>query len=89
MLSNKQLEELRKLAAANIDAALMAAARFGAAKTADYAQAIKRASELLEYEAEGLKESHAPYGKWEGEQAAKADYDEFKKVAKTLRELVG
>lgn len=88
MLKPKEMEELKKLASDNIEAALLAAVRLGATRSMEAAKPIKRAAEILEYEAECLKECHSPDGKWNGEAAAKQDYDEFKRVAKDLRALI-
>ena len=82
------MEALKALAGANLEAALYAAARIGALKSADAAKPIKRAIDMLEYGAEGLKAAYAPYGFWDGEEASKKDFDEMKSVAKQLRELI-
>jgi len=51
------------------------------------AAATKRAAELLDLDAECLRECHALDNNWSGEAEAKADYDERKLLAKLLRGL--
>lgn len=88
MISTKELDELKKLAGANLDAALMAAARIGATKSTEACKPIKRAIHMLEFDAECLKNSHTVAGNWGNDTAAKQEYDEMKKLIKQLRELV-
>jgi hypothetical protein len=88
LLSNKELTALKAMAAGSLEAALMAAARFGATKSADAAKPIKRAAEMLDCDAECLKAAHTIGGKWRGDDEARQDYDERKKVAKALRGLI-
>lgn len=90
-LTKQQKAALLEAAKGNVEFALAQAFRFGAAagQSDDTQMAIKRAAELLDLDAESLKECHAPDGNWSGEAEAKADYDERKKIAKALRGLVG
>jgi hypothetical protein len=83
------MEALKTMASGNLEAALLAAVRLGATRSMEAAKPIKRAAEMLDYEAECLKECHAPDGNWQGEAPAKKDYDEFKQIAKDLRGLLG
>jgi hypothetical protein len=89
MINPKEMKALKELAAHDLENALRAAARIGMTKSTTAAAPIKRAAAMLEYEAECIKESHTINGKWLGEPEAKADYDEFKKVARELREIGG
>lgn len=86
-LTNPQLSALLAAVKSNPEWSLQQAFQLGAvaAASAAFAQAVQRAAELLEHEAECLRECHAPDNNWCGESAAKADYDEFKQVAKALR----
>lgn len=88
LLTPKELAALKAMATGNLESALMASARFGATKSAEAAKPIKRAAEMLEYDAEELRECHHLFGQWECSEA-KQDYDERKKVARALRGLVG
>jgi hypothetical protein len=82
LITPKEMESLKKLAADNLETALLAAARFGATKSAEAAKPIKRAAEILEYEAEELKSIGFR------NEADKQDYAERKKIAKQLREMI-
>jgi len=90
-LTKQQMQALVDVATANPEWALQQAFRFGVAAVGDgNTQAtIERAAELLNHDAECLRECHAPHNNWSGEQEAKADYDERKRIAKALRGLVG
>lgn len=88
LITPKEMQSLKTLAAGNLEAALLAAARFGATKSNEAAIPIKRAVEMLEFDAECMKDSHTIGGKWNGESEAKQDYDERKATAKQLRELI-
>lgn len=46
---------------------------------------IRRAAELLDFEASQLELHCKSGGRWTGSSAQRADYDEFKKVARDLR----
>lgn len=84
MLTKKELEALKAMAANNLEAALYVAFTRGAVKSDKALAPIKRAAAILEYDAESIKEAHD--GCFTGE--AKADYDERKKIAKALRDIV-
>jgi hypothetical protein len=89
-LTKQQLTALLDAAKSNPEFALQQAFRFGMASGQSDAmqKAIKRAAEMLDCDAEELKACHTLAGNWSGEDAAKADYDERKKVAKALRGLI-
>jgi len=94
LLKPTELDELKKLAGANLESALMAAARMGATRSGTAAAPIKRAASMLEYDAEMLlmihgSKSHGKGGMWAGAPSeAKQDYEEKKRVAKALRDLL-
>jgi hypothetical protein len=52
-----------------------------------FCELLKRAAEVLEQEAQCLRESHTVKGKWRGEYSkdARADYTELRDLAKALR----
>ena len=50
-------------------------------------EALTRAAEILEFEAETLRECHAPRDDWTGEPEAKAEHDEWLSIAAELRRL--
>jgi hypothetical protein len=88
-LTKQQLTALLDAAKSNPEFAIQQAFRFGAiaGKSDEATKAIKRFAEMLDYDAECLKACHAPDNNWSGEDEAKTDYDERKKVAKALRGL--
>lgn len=88
-LTKQQKKELLDAAKLRIDWVIEQSFRLGAqaGQSDETRAAIKRAAEMLDCDAEDLKMCHAPHGNWSGEDAAKADYDERKKVAKALRGL--
>jgi hypothetical protein len=81
---------LDAIAKGNPEWALQQAYRFGRlpANTGAVQRTIKRAAEMLDLEAETLKEYHAPDGDWTDEAVAKQEFDDFKKMAKALREVI-
>jgi hypothetical protein len=89
-LTKSQLAALVDIAKQNPEWALQQAFRFGVASLSDGSTqaAIERAAELLDFDAESLREAHAPDNNWSGEAEAKADYDERKKVARALRGMI-
>lgn len=90
MLTKPQLTALLNAAKSNPEWAIQQAFRLGmaAGQSEDVTKAIARAADMLDCDAECLKEAHAPFGFWDSEEEAKADYDERKKVAKALRGMV-
>lgn len=54
---------------------------------------LVRAAEILEGEAEALLRSHTVHGEWdlatEIDRRAKADYDEYRAIAKRFRRVAG
>lgn len=83
-MTPKAMEELKKLAGSNLEAALLAAVRLGATRSMEAHTPIKRAAEILEYQSEEIKFA------FDGNMTADAkhDHDEFKRVAKGLRALI-
>jgi len=89
-MTKQQITALLDVAKANPQFAIEQAFRFGVASLGDGAApaVIERAAEMLDYDAECLKECHAPHNNWSGEAEAKADYDERKRVVRALRGMV-
>lgn len=83
ILTKKELEALKAMAATNLEAALYAAFTRGALRSDKAIAPIKRAAAMLECDAEDIKAAFD--GCFDGE--AKQDYDERKKVAKALRDI--
>jgi hypothetical protein len=85
-LTKQQLAALLNVAKANPEFAIQQAFRFGAAAAQSqvFGKAVKRAAEILDYDAESIRQA------FEGDFTSEEnqDYDERKKVAKTLRGLV-
>lgn len=83
ILTKKELEALKAMAATNLEAALYAAYSRGAVRSDKAAVPIKRAAAILEHDAEDIKQAFD--GSMSDE--AKADYSERKKIAKSLRDI--
>jgi hypothetical protein len=85
-LTKSQLAALLDVTKSNPEFALQQAFRFGLASLSDDSTpaAIKRASEILEHDAESIRQAFD--GSMTSE--AKEDYAERKKVAKQLRDLI-
>jgi len=90
-LTKQQMRALVEAAKGNLEFALQQAFRFGASagQSDETQKAVKRAAEMLDHDAECLRQAHTIGSNWSGEQEAKADYDERKRIAKALRGLVG
>jgi hypothetical protein len=88
-LTKAQMAALLDAVKKNPEFALQQAFKFGISIGLGQAAAIatKRAAEILDYEAEMLREDSAPHGNWSGDDEAKADYDERKLLVKLLRGL--
>lgn len=88
-LTKAQVAALLEAVKKNPEFALQQAFKFGIATGLGQAAATatKRAAEVLDMDAEELKECHAPHNNWSGEPEAKAEYDERKLLAKLLRGL--
>jgi len=84
-LTKAQLASLVDVAKQNPEWALRQAFRFGAVagKSEEAQAAIKRAAEMLDFDAESIKQAYD--NSWTSEE--KADYDERKKVANKLRAM--
>lgn len=89
-ITKQQMAALLDVAKANPQFAIEQAFRFGVASLGDGAApaVIERAAEMLDMDAEDLKMCHTIAGNWSGEDEAKADYDERKRIAKALRGMV-
>lgn len=83
-----EMEALKAMAAGNLEAALLAAVRLGATRSMEAEKPIKRAAEILEYEAEQMKAVWHNGREWDSEAMAE-DCRELRQVAKGLRALIG